>query len=81
MIKSNLKYANFEWMEEAQRLEITNENGTTTSIPRRYLLSLARICLRILAHYFVPGIISIKKRDAKRESNTENRESLLDQVI
>jgi hypothetical protein len=67
MIKSNLKYANFEWMEEAQRLEITNENGTTTSIPRKYLLSLVRICLRVLSHYFVPGLNSLKKRALTKE--------------
>ena len=62
MIKSNLKYSEFEWDEESERLVITNEHGTTTTIQRKYLLSLARICLRVLGRYLVPGLNTLKKR-------------------
>jgi hypothetical protein len=69
IIKKEYKHAELVWDEDSERLEITNENGTTTSLPRNYVFPLMRFCVRILQRYFISGMGMVKKRE-ERKNNT-----------
>lgn len=65
-IKKEYKNATFIWDEDSERLEIMNENGTTTNIPKSYIFPLVRFLTRINQRYYLTGLRGVQKREEKK---------------